>query len=134
MLRENVWYEVIYDRLWIASNIHEDYAKGNFEFLKTDDEIQYRALCDDFGPVNIENIIRFIEILEALFWKTPVRKIVYSVCGGPRNMANAGAKKKPIPYLFRYCKTYSSCLFSFPPWGIHAAEIEILNQQDTRHI
>ena len=60
-----------------------------FRVFKTRDSIQYYPLCDDFGPMNMACVVRFIEQLDEELTKYPSSRLFFCVEDGKRNLTNA---------------------------------------------
>jgi cell division cycle 14 len=60
-----------------------------FHYFHTDGYLEYDCLCDDFGPMNIACVIRFIGLLEDKLRLYPTKKLVYLVGKGRRNFTNS---------------------------------------------
>ena len=59
-----------------------------FRMFQTPD-LEYFPFCDDFGPMNMSCVIRFIEKLDLELASFPDSKIVYLARPGPRHLTNA---------------------------------------------
>ena len=81
--------ERIKKRLYIAQNVDETTLCKTFRFFHIDEQIKYRAFCDDFGPMNLSSIVQFVNALDDMLNSFPKNKIVLCVKNGKRNMTNA---------------------------------------------
>ena len=83
-------HAVIGDRVYLADHhvISIDNSRG-LHYLSTEGELTYVPFCDDFGPMNLFSVERFIELLETELEKNPDGSIVYCVDSNIRNITNA---------------------------------------------
>ena len=76
------------DRLHIAQNI-----KGTldpiFHCFSTDAVLEYEPLVNEFGPMSLSHVIRFVEILDHQIDAHPGQKIVYYAGQGKKKLTNA---------------------------------------------
>ncbi len=81
------FHTIIEGKLYLANSCKSG-AAGELHYFKTKDYLEYSPLCDDFGPLNISSVARFMELLEdeAKFNKS--KKIVYLVDRGRRPTTN----------------------------------------------
>ena len=80
-----VEFQTILDgKLYISNSRTRSGDDGNFHYFMTKDEIQYNPLCDDFGPMKLSSIARFVEMLDEERQNNPLQKIVYLVERGRR--------------------------------------------------
>ena len=63
--------------------------EARFCSVLTTDDITYDAFCDDFGPMNLLSIIRFIQALDQQADDGVSDSIVYVTDSGPRALTNA---------------------------------------------
>ena len=82
-----LYVPVIDERIFIAQNIPKPRGQG-IRCLSTTGKIEYEPLCDDFGPMNISSIARFIDQLDQEIAEYPESKIVYLVETGKRCLSN----------------------------------------------
>ena len=81
----------IKDRIYIAQNIESIPTSFGREIrcFQPKLAIQYRAYCDDFGPMNMACLVNFIECMDDELKSFPKCKIVLCLNKGRRNMTNA---------------------------------------------
>ena len=77
------------DRLYIAQNIESVNFGDQYQCFYPKDAVQYQNYCDDFGPLNLQSIARFIHHLDKKFATFPESKIVFCVDKGRRSLTNA---------------------------------------------
>ena len=63
--------------------------EARFCSVLTTDDITYDAFCDDFGPMNLLSIIRFIQALDQQAGHGVSDSIAYVTDSGPRALTNA---------------------------------------------
>ena len=81
------FHAILDEELYIA-NFDKKGGGKDFVAFCTKDDFQYTPLCDDFGPMNISSVVRFIEILEEEKELHPNKKLVYLVDQGRRPFTN----------------------------------------------
>ena len=60
-----LFHPVIGNRVYLAEHRATSYKnKCEYHFFNTDDVLVYVPFCDDFGPMNLSCVQRFVEILE----------------------------------------------------------------------
>lgn len=79
---------VIDDRVYVAQHISPANAK-NYRCFSTVGLFEYHALCDDFGPMNMSCVVRFITLLDEEMSSFPNSKIAYCSEHGRRALANS---------------------------------------------
>ena len=79
----------IKNRLYIAQNIDVGRLGRSFKLFSPKKSLQYRAFCDDFGPLNLSCVVDFVNTLELQLSSFPEFKIAFIVEKGRRNMTNA---------------------------------------------
>ena len=84
----NVEFLTVLDGSLFLANSRKKARSGEFIYFATNEEFQYNPLCDDFGPMNISSVIRFVELLEWKRASEPSKKIVYLVERGRRPFTN----------------------------------------------
>ena len=82
--------QVVNNLIFIAQNKLEVPAGNGFRVFSTSEKLRYEPFQDDFGPMNMSCVIRFIELMDRERAAAPLCKIVYVVDEGPRALANAG--------------------------------------------
>mmetsp|Transcript_12933 Transcript_12933/g.35860 ORF Transcript_12933/g.35860 Transcript_12933/m.35860 type:complete len:212 (-) Transcript_12933:1617-2252(-) len=70
------------------SNSKSIVAGDHFHIFNAKGELEYFPLCDDFGPMNIANVIRFIQMLETEIKEQTAKRVVYLVEKGRRAFTN----------------------------------------------
>ena len=80
-------HAILEGKLYIANSRMKNGGR-EFHYFSTKDELEYNPLCDDFGPMNVSSLIRFIEILDEEAEFNPSKKIVYLVERGRRPFTN----------------------------------------------
>ena len=81
-------HEVIPGTVYIAQNMGLSLDK-TYAFLSTSGILEYHPVCNDFGPMGMSSVIRFIELLDNKIASHPNQKIVYLVEPGKRHLANS---------------------------------------------
>jgi hypothetical protein len=74
-----ILFEVLEKRLLIAQNTASVLSMKSIRCFRLPVEINYHPLCDDFGPMNMLSVFRFIKLLDQEFLKYPSQKIVYYI-------------------------------------------------------
>jgi cell division cycle 14 len=82
-----VFIPVIRDHVFVAQNIPRPRGTA-IRCFSTVRNFQYEPLCDDFGPMNISSVTRFIGKIESEISSNPECKIVYMVEPGRRSLSN----------------------------------------------
>ena len=85
----SVMHAVIADRLYVCQGV--DFLPEGERFLRfePEDSIQYFPLCDDFGPMNLASVVKFVRQLDSELEQHPDCTFFYSVDMGPRPLTNA---------------------------------------------
>ena len=78
------------DQLYIAQNISMPFQGKDYRCFSTNKKIQYFPFCDDFGPVNISSVSRFVDLVENELQNFRGFRIIYLVDEGRRSLTNAG--------------------------------------------
>ena len=78
---------VIGDRVFLAEHRATLPEGRAFHSFNTDDELYYVPYCDDFGPLNLFSVLRFVEILESKLDEYTDCPIVYRVDGDARSLS-----------------------------------------------
>ena len=78
---------VIGSKVYIAQNVPASPGKG-YKCVETHENLRYYPFCDDFGPMNMASVIRFIEIINQEIESNPSSKIIYCVPKGRRALTN----------------------------------------------
>jgi cell division cycle 14 len=81
-------YKVV-DRVCIAQYIDKFRSTHKFRCFQPQTVLQYDAFCDDFGPMDLSCITRFIQMLDHELQAYPACRIVYCVENGRRELTNA---------------------------------------------
>ena len=81
-------FQIIDDKLFLAQD-NLDYPAGPLYTTIRMNAFQYFPFCDDFGPLNLSCVTRFIEALELEQSKTPASSIVIYSESGERALTNA---------------------------------------------
>ena len=80
---------MVQNRLYIAQNIDATQLDRAFKIFCPIHAMVYHPFCDDFGPLNLSSIIKFIKLLDMELAAFPENKIVFLVKNGRRNLMNA---------------------------------------------
>eukprot|EP00292_Cryptomonas_paramecium_P012152 CAMPEP_0113707778 /NCGR_PEP_ID=MMETSP0038_2-20120614/28597_1 /TAXON_ID=2898 /ORGANISM="Cryptomonas paramecium" /LENGTH=298 /DNA_ID=CAMNT_0000633375 /DNA_START=1 /DNA_END=893 /DNA_ORIENTATION=- /assembly_acc=CAM_ASM_000170 len=80
---------VLKDRFYICQNMEKPPESKNAKVFVPDEAIQYYSLCDDFGPLNMSSIMKFVRQLDEEMTKYPSMTFFYAVENGVRNLTNA---------------------------------------------
>ena len=75
--------------LYIAQYVHSIRFGEPFRCFRLKDSIKYQPFCDDFGPMNLSCIARFIEAVDEELSTFPNSKNVLCVDDGQRSLTNA---------------------------------------------
>ena len=76
------------DKLYIAQNI-KGALDPIFHCFSTDAVLEYEPLVNEFGPMSLSHVIRFVEILDHQIDAHPGQKIVYYAGQGKKKLTNA---------------------------------------------
>ena len=87
---------VLENKLYVAQNLATVEIREDFTIFTTENKLSYFPFCDDFGPMNVGSIIKFIGMLDEAIGSS-IGKIVYVVDGGRRALTNAGMR--PISFF-----------------------------------
>ena len=79
----------IVDRVCIAQHVREFSHTKKFRCFQPQSLLEYYPFCDDFGPMNLACIVRFITMLDQELASDPASKIVFCVDDGRRALSNA---------------------------------------------
>ena len=85
----NILIPVIDKKVYITQNLQLPDEGCGYVSLSTTNTIEYHPFCDDFGPVNIDNITTFIRLLDAKLSASKNRIVIYSVQPAKRALTNA---------------------------------------------
>ena len=77
------------DRVYIAQGYRGSSSDEPFRCFRPEHALTYNAHSDDFGPLTVSCIERFIKALDQEFTSFPGTKIVFCVGNGSRNLTNA---------------------------------------------
>ena len=77
------------NRVYIAQNIPDERLDQSFQLFCPKKSLQYRAFCDDFGPLNLASIVDFVIALDLQLESDPESKIAFMIEKGKRNLTNA---------------------------------------------
>ena len=80
---------VIEDRFYIVQGIDSLPPSDMFRWFEPDSTIQYDALCDDFGPMNMACVLKFAKQLDTKLSHNPTCRYFYRADDGPRALTNA---------------------------------------------
>ena len=80
---------VLEDRLYIVQGINTLPPSSSFRWFEPHPSIQYDALCDDFGPVNMASVLKFARQLDTELAQYPASRHFYCVQEGQRALTNA---------------------------------------------
>ena len=76
------------EKLYIAQNI-KGALDPIFHCFSTDAVLEYEPLVNEFGPMSLSHVIRFVEILDPQIDAHPGQKIVYYAGQGKKKLTNA---------------------------------------------
>jgi cell division cycle 14 len=80
----------VVDRVYLSDVESSDRCDPNvYHTFTTSGVLSYNAYCDDFGPMNLASVLRYIQMLELELSEHPDHKIVHYAEPGKRNMTNA---------------------------------------------
>jgi len=83
-------FSVIEDVLYLSdAETFKNSNENSFHSFFTEQEYSYIPFCDDFGPMNLDQIYKFSEMINEKREAHPDQKLVYCVENGPRNLTNA---------------------------------------------
>ena len=88
MSSEPILHEVV-DRVCVGQYISKFSSTKKFHCFQPKIESSYQAYCDDFGPLNLAAVMRFIDLLDKEIATHQSGRIVYCVDPGRRALANA---------------------------------------------
>ena len=80
---------ILSDRLYLCQNIDILPEHDCIKMFSPDESIQYYPLCDDFGPMNMASITKFIRQLDDELAMNPSATLFYCVEAGQRPLTNA---------------------------------------------
>ena len=80
---------VLDGRFYIAQGIDQLPVSNKFRVFKPDPNIEYCAFCDDFGPMNMSCISKFIRQLDTELAENPSSRLFYCVEDSRRSLTNA---------------------------------------------
>ena len=83
---------IIGNRVYLADKHErrpEEIPTGEYKSFSTDGVLEYIPFCDDFGPMSLSHIARFIETLQSLLDENPMSAILYCVDICPKKITNA---------------------------------------------
>ena len=84
---------VIQDSVHIVQSPLSSPVTSDYIVLKTDEILQYHPFCDDFGPMDLAQVTKFITLLSDTLRNpqlTEPCKVVFVVEPGRRAMTNMG--------------------------------------------
>ena len=79
----------VFDGLYLCQNVDILPEGGSYKMFTPDVSIQYYPICDDFGPLNMSSIIKFVEQLQSELEGHPSCILFYSVGSSQRELTNA---------------------------------------------
>ena len=83
-------FTVLNGQLYLAdATIRLDDFYQPYYVFNADDELMYTPFCDDFGPMNLDQIFRFHDKLETKRSLYPAHKLIFSIDPQVRNTTNA---------------------------------------------
>jgi cell division cycle 14 len=82
-----IYQPVILGKIYVAQNIPKPKGAG-IRCFSTEGYLEYEPFCDDFGPMNISCVTRFIEDLDCMLAEAPSCKHVYYIEPGRRCLSN----------------------------------------------
>ena len=83
-------FPVVKEILYLAQTFNLEKACGQpFHFFTAEDELMYTPFCDDFGPVNLEQVFRFYKLVENERNTHPDNRLVLVTDSHIRTMTNA---------------------------------------------
>ena len=77
----------VFGKVHIAQNVSPSVGKF-YRFFKPPKSVQYYPLCDDFGPMNMSSVLRFVQAIGDEIEAHPTQKIIYVVDHGRRSLTN----------------------------------------------
>ena len=77
----------VFGKVYIAQYVNPSVGKF-YRFFQPPETVQYYPLCDDFGPMNMSSMLRFVEALGDETRAHPSQKIIYAVNEGRRSLTN----------------------------------------------
>ena len=80
---------VLWDQLYICQNVDVLPEGDGYKTFVPDESIQYHPLCDDFGPMNLASVVKFIQQLDAALETESSPVLFYCVDSGKRALTNA---------------------------------------------
>ena len=95
---QTLYQHVLMNKIYVAQNIDSSTLGDEFLAFETAKVLRYFPFCDDFGPMNMSCVVKFIELLDAKIAESRNRKVVYCVVNGRQALTNAGNF-----CLLRYC-------------------------------
>jgi cell division cycle 14 len=79
----------IFDRVCIAQNVKPFTSTKRFRCFRPQTLLKYTPYCDDFGPMDMSSVTRFIELLDQELQDHPACTVMYCVDDGRRALTNA---------------------------------------------
>ena len=79
---------VVGDDIYVAQGVDSLPKSRSFAGFRPKG-LKYHPFCDDFGPMSLSSVVRFIEQLELEIEKNPGARIIYMIEPGKRNLTNA---------------------------------------------
>ena len=86
---QSFMHPVLQHRLYICQNIDVLQDADQFKTFVPNESVQYHRLCDDFGPMNMSSVIRFVEQLHGELEQYPSCTLLYAVDESKRSLTNA---------------------------------------------
>ena len=77
------------DRLYVCQDVDILPEGESFVIFRPDPSIQYHSFCDDFGPLNMSSVIKFVQQLDRQLESNPECVLFYTVRAGRRELTNA---------------------------------------------
>jgi cell division cycle 14 len=79
----------VFERFYICQGVDLLPEGEAFKPFRPDDCIQYHPICDDFGPLNMCSVIKFVQQLDSELEDYPSCILFYSVGSSRRDLTNA---------------------------------------------
>ena len=79
----------INNRAYISQHLGIQVFGGSFRCFRLDGSIRYQQLYDDFGPMNLACVVRFIKSIDTELASFPTSNIVWCIDDGRRSLTNA---------------------------------------------
>ena len=80
---------VLGNRLYLCQGIDILPEGRSYKLFVPDESIQYHPLCDDFGPMNLASVVKFIQLLDTELNLEASCVLIYSIETSKRALTNA---------------------------------------------